>query len=110
MKQADTTSTRTTMWLAYFTGPLAWTIHELLSYALVKVACGSGLMLLEFAVSGFCLLVAAGGIYMSYGATARRAPQTSVEFMYLSALVLNVLFLFAILMESLPNFVVNPCL
>jgi hypothetical protein len=98
------------MWLAYFSGPLAWTVHELLSYALVKLACGSGLMLLEFAVSVLCLLAAAAGIYLSYGATPKRAPQTTVEFMYLSALVLNLLFLFAIVMESLPDLVVNPCL
>lgn len=110
MKHADTTSTRLAMWFAYFSGALAWTAHELLSYALVKIACGSGLLILEFAVGLGCLALAGAGIYVSYTAAPRRAPQTSQEFMYLSALVLNVLFAFAILMETLPNAVVRACL
>jgi hypothetical protein len=106
----DTTSTRWSMWFAFLVGPIAWAAHETLSYAFVKLACGSGLMILEYLVTLLCVALVAVGGYLSRGATLSRTPLTSAEFIYLSALVLNILFVFAILMEALPNLVVSPCL
>lgn len=98
------------MWFAFLVGPIAWAMHEALSYALVKVACGSGLMILEYVVTFVCIGLVATGAYLSYTASGSRTPRTSAEFIYLAALVLNIMFAFAIVMETLPNVVVSPCL
>jgi hypothetical protein len=110
VKRIDTTSTRWSMWFAFLVGPIAWAVHETLSYAFVKLACGSGLLILEYVVTLLCVAVVAIGGYLSRGAILSRTPVTSAEFIYLSALVLNILFGFAIILEALPNLVVNPCL
>src|SRR4051812_42653936 len=45
VKSGDTTSTNVALWFGLLAGAVAWSAHELLSYAFVKVAC-------EFGVSG----------------------------------------------------------
>jgi hypothetical protein len=99
------------LWLSFFAGPLAWTAHELLSYALVKPACGAHLMILEYLVSLGTLALSAGGIYIAYRhGAAMQTPRTTPRFIALAALLMNVLFAFTIVMEALPQVVVNPCL
>jgi hypothetical protein len=112
VNRIDTTSTSASLWFALLAGPLAWTAHELLSYALVKVACGDGLIVLEYMVAVCVLaLVAAGALVAvrAHGAQAQ-PPQSTREFVTGAAIVLNALFGFAILMETIPDLVVNACL
>jgi hypothetical protein len=100
------------MWLAYFSGPLAWTAHELLSYALVRLVCGTGLGILQAVVSIAALALAAAGTFVAvrvYGARVR-APRSGMEFVAATAILGDGLFVFAIAMEAIPELVVSPCL
>jgi hypothetical protein len=106
----DATSTRAALWLAFFAGPVAWSLHELLSYALVKLACNQQLMVVEYLVSLATFVLAAAGAYVSYRQGGTHTPRTTVEFIALAALLMNLLFAFTILIEALPQVVVNPCL
>ena len=112
MKHADTTSTNWGLWFAFFVGPVAWTLHELVSYALVGVTCGTGLGLVLHLASLICLAVCGAGAYVGVRAHAPRLepPRTAADILAVTGVLLNALFAFAILMESLPNVVVSPCL
>jgi hypothetical protein len=110
MSEHHSTSVRPSLWFAFFAGPLAWTAHETVSYALVKPACSAHLIVLEALVSAAALALTVFGGYLAYRSVARSVPRNAPEFIAASALVLNLLFAFAILLESLPELVVNPCL
>ena len=112
MKRADTLSTNRPLWLAFFAGPAAWTLHELVSYGLVGVACATGFGLVLHLVSLACLVLVAGGVWLVVRSQRLRLepPADATDLLALSALLLNGLFAFAILMEALPNVVVSPCL
>ncbi len=107
MSQVDTTSTRFSLWFAFLAGPLAWTAHELLSYVLVRPACSNGLLFLEYVVTLGMLAVAGAGLYIAYRHV--RSDGTP-HFLSLASIVLNLLFGFAIIMETIPTLVVSPCL
>ena len=98
------------LWFAFFAGPVAWTLHESVSYALVKPACGSGAVVLEHIVTLAALALPVAGAYVASRVGGLRVPRTTPEFVSVSALVLNGLFAFAILLEALPELVVSPCL
>jgi hypothetical protein len=108
----DATSTNWRLWLAFFAGPAAWTVHELLSYALVAVACASGLGVLLHVVTLVCLGLAGAGVWLVLRSHALRfePPANAEDILALAAVLLNAVFAFAILMEGLPNVVVSPCL
>jgi hypothetical protein len=110
--QADTTSTRTSLWFAFLAGPIAWSLHELLTYVLVRVACNLGLLILEYIVTLVTLGVCVAGVYVAirvHGGEIR-PPETTAEFITLAGAVLNILFALAIVMESIPTTVLSPCL
>ncbi len=107
MSQADTTSTRFSLWFAFLAGPLAWTAHELLSYVLVRPACSNGLLFLEYVVTLAMLGVVLVGVYVSF--RYMRAGGTP-QFLSVVSIVLNLLFGFAIIMETIPTMIVSPCL
>ena len=98
------------LWFALFAGPVAWTAHELLSYVLVRPACSSSLLALEYVVTLLTLGMTFGGMYVAFPRAHFRPPHTTTEFISLTSMVLNVLFAFAIVMEAIPNVVVSPCL
>lgn len=107
MNRVDTTSTRSSLWFAFLAGPLAWTAHELLSYALTRPACSNGFLFLEYLVTLGMLAVALGGLYL---AVRHVRDSGTPEFLALASVVLNILFGFAIIMEAIPTLVVSPCL
>ena len=112
MNRVDETSTRVWLWFAFLAGPLAWTAHELLSYAFVKVACTNGLSVLEpLTTLGALVIVCAGGfIAMRVHGGRIGAAHDTPDFLAAAAIVLNALFALAIVMEAIPNAVVSPCL
>jgi hypothetical protein len=111
-QQIDTTSTRAPLWFAFFAGPLAWTLHELVSYVLVKAACEAGVSPLLHVVSLGALALAAAGEVVA-GRISTREPRPSPDsssFLAAAAQLTNAVFIFAIVLESIPNLVVSPCL
>jgi hypothetical protein len=108
VKRVDTTSTRPSLWFAFLAGPLAWTAHELVSYVLVKVACSHGLLALEYLVTIAALALTGAGLYVAV--RAPRPSQSTPDFILIAAIVLNALFAYAIVMESLPDLVISACL
>jgi hypothetical protein len=110
VKRVDATSTRVSLWFAFFAGPLAWTAHELLSYALVKLACANGLGVLEHLLTVAALALAAAGAYAALRARGEGQPQGTSEFVAGAAILISAVFAFAIFMEAIPDLLVNPCL
>ena len=109
MSRVDATAPRAALWFALLAGPLAWTGHELLSYMLVKVACSTGLGVLEHLVTLGALAVAAAGAHVGMRIRAGSPPDPP-EFVANVAVTISGLFVFAILMEAIPDIVLNPCL
>jgi hypothetical protein len=110
---------RRTLWLCLLAGPAAWTVHLLLSYPLVPLVCATGLGILLHLVTLFTAVTtfAAGVIALRLWDRAARtaraddAPGTAAtDYLAFSGLLMNALFLFIILVEGLPNFLVNPCI
>ena len=109
MKRMDAVSTRPSLWFGLLAGPVAWTLHELLSYALVRFACANNTSLLLHVVTLGSLAIATAGAYVAlraYGA----APHEEARFVAGAGVLVSALFIFTILMESIPNAVVSPCL
>ena len=108
MKRVDTVSTRRSLWFGLLAGPLAWTLHELLSYALVKLVCATNAGFVLHVVTLGALALAAAGVYVAVHAYA---TQTAEEARFVSAAgaLVSGVFVFAILMEGIPNAVVSPC-
>jgi hypothetical protein len=112
VKAPDTTSTNLALWLALFAGPVAWTLHLLVSYALVKVACEANVALLLHLVTLATLALAVLGLAIAVRAYGLRwqPPRTASDFLWVTSMLVNLVFAFGILMEGLPNAVVSPCL
>jgi hypothetical protein len=107
------------LWFGVLGGALAWSVHLLLSYALVAPACVTGSVWMLHAVTiGTLLLTVLAGL-VSYRAWQRQradarngvgSPESDGgRFMALSGLVLNPLFGLAILLEGLPVVILSPC-
>lgn len=106
----DVTSRRGALWFAALAGPVAWSLHELASYALVKLACSSGLVIMLHLVTLAALGLALAGGYVAFKArTSNVAHHDTAEFLATAGLLSSAIFAFAILMEAAPDLVVNPC-
>jgi hypothetical protein len=100
-------------------GPLAWTAHLLLSYPLLPVACGLGGPLLLHGVTLATALPTAWALRVAWRRwrATRDDPRSGTTgvatgnrpFMAFSAILMNGVFLFAILLEGLPPFFLSPC-
>ena len=109
MKQVDAVSSRPALWFGLFAGPLAWTLHELLSYALVRFACANNTGFLLNVVTLGCLAIAAAGGYVALRAYGMESHDEA-KFLAGAGVLVSGLFIFAIVMESIPNMMVSPCL
>jgi hypothetical protein len=109
MKRTDTVSTQASLWFGLLAGPLAWTLHELLSYALVRLACANNLDFLLHVVTLGSLAVAAAGVYIALRAY-RTDTREDARFLAGAGVLVSGLFMFTIVMEGIPNAVVSPCL
>ena len=116
------------VWLAVLTGPIAWSLHLLLSYAAISLECAfifpqplPGLSLGGLAVLVVTLLAVAASVYAGLFC-ARRWRQAGglhfdsvmrVEsvplFMTVAGMTLNTIFLFAIVLATVPILVLRPC-
>jgi hypothetical protein len=109
MKRVDTVSTRPSLWFGLLAGPLAWTLHELLSYAMVTLACANNAGFVLHIVTLGALALAATGVYVAVRAYGTQ-PAEEVRFVSAAGALVSGVFVFAILMEAIPNAVVSPCL
>ena len=99
--------------------PLAWSVHLLLSYALVALACTTVNVWMLHAVTVGTLAPTLLAGLVAYRAWKRhradagravRGPASGWQrFMALSGLLLSGLFGLAILLEGLPVVVLSPC-
>lgn len=118
------------LWYAVLAGPIGWTLHLLITYGLVEVACNTSL--LQFAVAGVpgvvvlvviaTVLTAAPIAYALLVAYRRWRIQREAQdergygeedraggFMAVSGIMLSGLFLVATLLEGAPVLVLRPC-
>lgn len=108
------------LWFGVLAGPLAWTVHLLLSYALLPVACSTGIGWVLHAVTLLTAGVTAWAGLVAYRRWQRhrddprdgvRGPRSGWRrFMALSGVALSALFFVVILLEGLPVAIVSPCL
>ena len=95
------------MWFMAFAGPCAWTLHSLLSVALVPVACGAGGWLLHAVTLLTEALALAGVVVAVRGYSVTRRPGR--HFVSGTSIVIDSFFAFVILVEGVPAFVLSPC-
>jgi hypothetical protein len=95
--------------IAAFAGAVAWTAHNLLSAALVSLACGwpIGIVLLHALTVGTLVVALAGAIVG--GRCFAAATTDGTRFVGGSSVLLNALFALVIVAEGVPNFMLNPC-
>ena len=97
------------LWYGALGGAVAWSLHLLASYAILPVACAAGSTLPIHALTLVFALATIGAGVASF-ASWRRAGATAAErWTGLASLVLNGIFLFAIIIEGLPAFALHPC-
>jgi hypothetical protein len=123
----------TALWIGLFGAALAWTLQELIAYALVSHACYpswrpyrlptiAGTWSLTAAVAIALLVLGGAGLATAYGAWSRTRPsgeqsarhQTEVgegraRFMALGGLLVSGMILFNMLMNVIVLFLVEPC-
>lgn len=108
-------SGRLTLWFAVGAGALSWSAHLLVSYALLPIACATGVAWILHGVTLVTLLVTVAGGWVGYRAWQRyrdeRGPSADYQrYMGRSATLLNALFGFAIALEGVPVAILSPCL
>ena len=101
-------SSHLSVWLCAFAGPAAWTAHQLLSLALVPVACfGTGPWLLH-TVTALTALLALAGMLVGTSELGRGGTSGRL-FVAGASIVSDAFFTLVILAEALPDFLLSPC-
>jgi len=106
------------LWIGGLAGPLAWFLHQQVSYGLATLNCAATATLVLHAMTAVALLIAlagAGIAWMSWRRTGGEWPARSdgtvarSRFMALGGLLLSALFFLVIVAQGLPNFFLSPC-
>ncbi len=97
------------LWVGALAGPLAWTVHLLVAYFFVGVMCATGLGFLIHLTNLVAIAAAAAGGLLAYRNLQRPGLTEGSRFAALGGVLLSVMFVFAIVMEALPSFVLGPC-
>lgn len=104
--------------LGLYPGAILWGFQLWLSYGLVNVVCGGHGFAAEFhLVSLFFAALTAGSIALSLhswralreGRAEAKGSEQRAEFMALSGVAANSLFLLFILLGAVPSFLLDPC-
>ncbi|HYG65186.1 MAG TPA: hypothetical protein VEL74_21575 [Thermoanaerobaculia bacterium] len=106
------------LWAGVMAGPLAWALHQQVSYMLVPTACAKGTEGMLHLVTLAALLMAAAGALISWRSW-KRLPEGSTEmgdaqdtrrrFMALWGLVLSLAFSLVIVAGEIPNWFLGAC-
>jgi len=105
------------LWAGVLLPPFAWTVHLGIAYALSGGLCESRAMWPFYLLSAVTLGIAAAGGWIAHSirrGTAdepEEAPNSRARgrFMALSGVLLSVIFMLAILAQTIPMFVLEPC-
>src|SRR5205085_11119411 len=106
------------LWVTILVGPVLMLAQQQLQFMLVPWACATGLRPYLWIVTAVSILIVLGA-----AANARRMWQQTgadwpseeggamprTRFMAAGALLLNLMFAFAILAQGIPTFILNPC-
>jgi hypothetical protein len=106
-----------TEWFGILIGPVAWLTQFLTNYALVRLACKEHNNLLLHLISGvFLVIVISGGTVSASSFFRSRQHSASGEelsarphFMATLGISSAALFAFAIVMQALASFILDPC-
>jgi hypothetical protein len=91
-------------------GAVSWSIHLIVIYALVPIACLMSSGLLIHLMTLLFGAVAGATIYVSWIEMRRGRVGGDVRWIGAAGVVLNAMFLLAIILEGIAVFVVDPCL
>lgn len=107
------------LWTGWVVGPVAWSLHLMVSYLLVEWVCLTGNAWALHAVTLVTALVSAAGAavaWRQWSVVGRRWPRAGIHrvertrFLAVGGLVMSVLSTLVILAEGIPNFILWPCL
>jgi len=91
-------------------GAVAWATHLVVVYALLPVACLTGTGLVIHLTTLLFGGVVVGAIVVSWRLRGRADAGPAERWLATGSILLNALFLFAVLVEGSAAFVVDPCL
>ena len=91
-------------------GAVAWATHLIAVYALLPVACQTGTGLVIHLTTLLFGGVVIGAIVVGVRGRRRSDAGPAERWLATASLLLNALFLFAVLVEGAAAFVVDPCL
>lgn len=105
------------LWFGALSGPAAWALDELISYALVKPVCFANQTFVLTAVNGAALLLVIAGALVARSCMAKISGAAAdggrtidrSYFMAVGGLGLNLLVALLILVATFPHFVLSPC-
>ena len=103
--------------IGFMLAPTAWTLNELVGYALVKPVCGNGHKLLLTSLSAGMLVVALAGAWIGWSSLVQLRGAVSdggsrFDRSYFFAVVVvgfNLLIAVLIVLAAVPPFMLNPC-
>lgn len=110
---------RLQLWFGLLGGPIAWFLHLVASYTAVPLVCATGLKVVLYGIVGLTVAGAVAATLVAWRnwrrtgwaeaeSSAGRAA-ARVHFMALSGVVLSAIFLFVIVVQSLPIFLQEAC-
>jgi cytochrome c oxidase subunit I len=116
-RPATHAGSRWVLWLCLFAGPAAWTAHLLLSYPLVPWVCASGLPILLHLITLLTALVTLAAAVIAFRGWDQATQDTRPDderaaatgYLALTGVLMDGLFLFVIVVEGLPSFLLGPC-
>jgi len=106
------------LWTGILAGPIAFAINLTVTYALVKWTCRSDAQTVLHLVSLIALVIVLGGTWVSWMAlrhspvtleTDAGTPEARARFMALLGLASSAFFIFAIVANAFPQWVLDAC-
>lgn len=106
------------LWIGVLAGPVAWALHEQVSYMMAETACHSGTVIYQHLATLGTLAVALAGVLIAWrrlqrapeGSTEKGDPRASrIHFMALAGVTCGAWFALAILAAWIPNLILGPC-
>jgi hypothetical protein len=105
------------LWVGWLAGPVAWTLHLMVSYLLVEWVCATGNVWTLHAVTVATALLAAVGAsvaWRQWAAAGRAWPRSGGgrspdRFLAVGGLIISAFSTLIILAEGIPNFILSAC-
>lgn len=107
------------LWIGMLAGPIAWFLHQQVSYILATLSCTDAATIVLHVVTVITSLIAIAGAGIAWMSWRRTGHAETIRgggtvarsrFMALSGLLLSFLFLLVIVAQGIPNFFISPCL